>query len=419
MMGSERNKKERNDGVLPVFVWIFFVATVIVLLILTAALLSRNGTFERWRARYVAWQEEKEAEKRAERAGEKTVNYFGPSGIAEYASWFSGEWMEALAGADASADANEENLQKPDPLREKLTTSPVNGSETWWSAAKKLVGNVILYAQAETPLYGAPDKSGEVFGRTSAGEAFGLFAVLGNGWYVVTDGKFYYCSEGNHYTMVQPETVVWEEVFATLEKDKVFHEVETILQKPELPHGCEVTGLAMMLSYYGYFVNKGVLADQWLPKGSWGETDFRKAFVGNPRQTVGSAGCYASVIEETANRWLQAEGSSLVAESKEGITLSELLSMVQEAPMLVWTTMELAAPYIAQIWTVDGEELYWQNYEHCIVLTGYDTEKEVFYGTDPLYGACEYDMKLFWLRFQTMYSQAVWLTEYAAGGALQ
>ena len=89
------------------------------------------------------------------------------------------------------------------------------------------------------------------------------------------------------------------------------------------------------------------------------------------------------------------------------MSFEELLSMVGKGPVLAWMTMELKSPYIAQVWEVQGEELYWQNCEHCVVLTGYDLEKGVFYGADPLYGNCEYDMKLFSVRFQTMYSQVV------------
>lgn len=322
--------------------------------------------------------------------------------------------MEALENENLSGDENSEGIPQTDGLREALTESPVNGTEAWWVTMKKLAGDVTLYARAETPLYASPNRSEEVVGQAFAGEEFGLFAVSPDGWYVVTDGEFYYCSEGSHYTMVALENVDLETAFGALEKEKVFHEVKSILQNPELPHGCEVTGLAMLFSGYGYSADKCMLADKWLAKGAWGETDFRKAFVGNPRKKVSSAGCFATVIADTANRYLQAEGSTLAAESKEGITFSELLSMVEEAPVLAWTTMDLKAPYIAQVWTVDGEELYWQNYEHCVVLTGYDAEKEIFYGTDPLYGPCEYNMKLFWLRFQTMYSQAVWLTEDAS-----
>ncbi|MCH5273854.1 MAG: C39 family peptidase [Lachnospiraceae bacterium] len=398
---SKSAKREKQDGILPVFFWIFLTATLLVLFILTMTLLDRNGTIARVKEQFAEWREEREAAKRAKNAGEKSVTYFGPSGIAEYDSWFSGgTW----------GDVDIENMP-PDgqdvTIRQDITVSPVNGSESWWGKAKKLNGNVTLYAQAETPLYGSPDKVGKVFGYTAAGEAFRLFAVFEDGWYVVTDGRFYYCSEGNRYTMVQPETVDFEAVFAAREEKKVVHTIKGVLQNPELPHGCEVTALTVLLSYYGCSADKCVLADEWLPKGTWGSTDFNKAFVGNPRKSVSSAGCFASVIEDTANRYLQAQGSSLIAKSCRDVSFEELLSMVEEAPVIAWMTMELKAPYIAQVWTVDGEELYWQNYEHCTVLSGYDLEKGVFYGADPLYGACEYDMKLFFLRFQTMYSQVV------------
>lgn len=415
-MENHRDEKKK-DGVLPVFFGIFLVATVAVLLILIATLLSRNGTFATWKAQYTEWKEAKEAEKRAETAGEKTVHYFGPSGVAEYESWFSGMWKSALLEEVKEEEGNETEQTVKDPLREALTASPVNGSESWWSKATKLSGNVTLYAQGDAPLFGAPDKDAEVCGYAGAGEAFRLLAAFKDGWYVVSDGRFYYCSHGQHYTLVQLENITPETLKVSLEKQKVFHEVDTVLQNPELPHGCEATGLASLLSYYDIFADKCELADKWMQKGVWGETDFRKAFVGNPRKISGSAGCYADVIANTANRYLEESenqgGDRLTAVAKEGVSFEELLKMVEKAPVLAWTTMNLQAPYIAQVWEVDGEELYWQNLEHCVVLTGYDLEKGVFYGTDPLYGPCEYDMKLFAIRFQTMYSQVVQLVEKA------
>ncbi len=421
----EQYSEEKNkDGVLPVFFWIFLVATVAVLLILTATLLSRNGTFAAWKAQYTEWKEAKEAAKRAETAGEKTVYYFGSSNKEEYESWFAGLWQEV--SGEVTGEAGETSVQEEtDPLREALTVSPVNGSEEWWSAATKLSGEVMLYARAQTPLYGTPHRDATVCGYAGAGEEFRLLAVFEDGWYVVSDGRFYYCSFGSNYTMVQPESVEFDTLLATLETQKVFHEVETILQNPELPHGCEVTGLAILLSYYDISVDKCELADKWLPKGAWGQTDFREAFVGDPAKKVASAGCFAPVIADTANRYMREEKpgntsggtkhtsetvgrtGKLTAVAKENVTFEELLLMLQEAPVLAWTTMNLQAPYIAQVWEVDGEELYWQNYEHCVVLTGYDAEKGILYGTDPLYGPCEYEMKLFSIRFQTMYSQVV------------
>lgn len=423
--------EKKKDGVLTVFFWIFLVATVAVLLILTATLLSRNGTFDAWKLQYTEWKEAKEAAKRAETAGEKTVYYFGSSNTGEYESWFAAtrsENPEDATGADAAGnDAETSEQGEADPLREALTESPVNGSEEWWSKATKLSGDVTLYARAQTPLYEIPHRDAAVCGYAAAGEEFRLLAVFEDGWYVVSDGEFYYCSYGSYYTMVRPKNVEFDTILASLEAQKVFHEVDTVLQNPELPHGCEVTGLAMLLSYYGISADKCELAEKWLSKGAWGQTDFREAFVGDPAKKVASAGCFASVIADTANRYLKegkpvvestgkkhttetAEGAGKVtAVAKEGVSFEELLSMVQETPVLAWTTMNLEAPYIAQVWDVGGEELYWQNYEHCVVLTGYDAEKGVLYGTDPLYGPCEYEMKLFSIRFQTMYSQVVQL----------
>lgn len=427
---EQDSEEKKKGGVLPVFFWIFFVATVAVLFILIATLLSRNGTFAGWKAQYTEWKEAKEAAKRAETAGEKTVHYFGPSGVAEYESWFAGEWRNAVAEGLVDEEGNKAESIEKDPLREALTVSPVNGSETWWSKAKKLSGELTLYAQARTPLYKTPHGGAEICGYAGAGEPFSLLAVFEDGWYVVSDGRFYYCSQGSRYTVTQLETIEPEKILETAEKQKVFHEVETVLQNPELPHGCEVTGLASLFSYYGVKADKCELADRWLPKGIWGQTDFRKAFVGDPRKKVASAGCFATVIADTANRYLtegnpqrteesekkdtekeKTENSGaecgLIAVAKENVSFEELLAMIQEAPVLAWTTMNLQAPYIAQVWEVDGEELYWQNLEHCVVLTGYNAEKGILYGTDPLYGPCEYDMKLFSVRFQTMYSQVV------------
>lgn len=412
-MGKQerKQKKKRNDGVLPVILGIFIVATAVVFLILVVTLLDRNGTIDRWKTQYSQWKEAREAQERAKHAGEKTVHVFGASGVAEYDSWFAGTWMPEGEQKETK-DLEKTETQVADPLRQTLTKSPVNGIEVWWKEVTKLSGEVFLYAQADTPLYAAPEENGTVYGRAAAGEKFRLFGVFADGWYVVTDGCYYYCSRGEHYTMVQPEQVDFAAIFAACETKAVFHEVEELLQKPELPHGCEVTALAMLLRYYGYAADKCVLAEEWLPKGNWGETDFRKAFVGNPRKSYGSAGCYAEVIADTANRYVKdAEGTKteklLTATAEEEVSFVELLTMVEKAPVIAWMTMELNAPYIAQVWTVEGEELYWQNYEHCVVLTGYDLEKGVFYGQDPLYGACAYDMKLFYLRFQTMFSQIV------------
>ena len=403
-MEQKKNDNEKS-GFLSAVLGVFLVGTVVILLILTLVLLSRNGTFARmkeqiaeWKAKWELAREEKRKKEDPVEPVETELTHFGPSDGKIYDFWELFSWIP-------EAEKTEEPEIIPDKHRE-LAKNPVNGTESWWKDMTKLSGTVMVYAEADTPLYGAPDKATEVFGYTLPAEEFRLFAVTDDGWYVVTDGDFYYCSEGVRYTMTVPESV---DFTALTQKEPVHHTVKNILQKPELPYGCEVTSLAMLFSWYGINADKCVLSDSWLPKGAWGTTDFRKAFVGNPRNRRGSAGCYAEAIAITAENYLDSMKRDMAVNYAEGVSAQKLIELVKEAPVLVWTTMELKPSYIAQVWPVDGQELLWQNCEHCVVLTGYDFDKGVFYGEDPLYGSCEYDMQLFYLRYATMFSQAVWL----------
>ena len=49
-----------------------------------------------------------------------------------------------------------------------------------------------------------------------------------------------------------------------------------ICQYPELPTGCEVTALAMVLGFYGQDVDKCELSDKYLDKGKIGETEGKR-----------------------------------------------------------------------------------------------------------------------------------------------
>ncbi len=395
-------KDNRDNGFGSAVLGVLFVGTIVVFLILTLVLLERNGTLSRIKRQFAAWKLSwEEAHKKPEEPlaePDGTLTHFGPTDGKTYEFWELFSWVPK--------EEQPEPMPTPVGGHREPSQNPVNGSEAWWKEMTRLSEVVTVYAQQDTPLFGAPDAKTEVFGYTFAGEEFRLYAVSEDGWYVVTDGDFYYCSEGTRFTMTVPEPVDFSGFEAYV---PVKHPLKGILQNPELPHGCEVTALAMLLSYYGVKAEKCELSDNWLPKGIWGATDFRKAFVGNPRNKLRSAGCYAGVIAATAENYLAAQKQELTVEYAEGLPFSGLIEKLREAPVLVWTTMKLKPSYIAQVWQVDGKELLWQNCEHCVVLTGYDFEKGVFYGEDPLYGTCEYEMQLFYLRYVTMFSQAVWI----------
>lgn len=69
-------------------------------------------------------------------------------------------------------------------------------------------------------------------------------------------------------------------------------EFEIIRRMPELPTGCEITALTMMLNYYGYSVDKMTMASEYLPvipaefyEGADGRVygpDMDNFFVGDP-----------------------------------------------------------------------------------------------------------------------------------------
>lgn len=179
-----------------------------------------------------------------------------------------------------------------------------------------------------------------------------------------------------------------------------------ICQLPELPTGCEITSLTMVLNHYGYNVDKCDLADNYLKKGEVGSTNFYKAFVGSPDDGA-SFGCYAPVIEDTANNYLSSQGSSKKARTVNGVSFSTLLQYIDNGiPVIVWGTLECQEGYQSVTWTVDGEDLTWITPEHCMVLVGYD-DKHI-YVADPMTGQIlNYEIDLFIECFRTLYSQAV------------
>lgn len=198
------------------------------------------------------------------------------------------------------------------------------------------------------------------------------------------------------------------EKYANL-KTSVQNEATVILQKPELPEGCEVTSLAILLNSVGQRVSHTYLADNFLPQGEVGKTSFYEANVGNPRNGGRAYGCYAPVIVKTANDYLYEFESDYRAYDLTGYDVKELYYQLSQGHSAVtWITMEFADTYVKSPWNIDGEKLYWKYPLHCVVVTGYDMEKQEIYICDPLKkNPVTVDMELFEQRWRQMESQAV------------
>lgn len=188
-------------------------------------------------------------------------------------------------------------------------------------------------------------------------------------------------------------------------------DTKVILQNPELPEGCEVTSLAIILNYFGFKITHTDLADNYLPQGKVGEVSFYEYNIGNPREKGEAWGCYAPVIVKTANSYLSEQGTNYRAYNYTGYDVRKLYYEVScGRPVVVWTTMRFAEPRTSSPWIVDGKKLYWKYPLHCVVLSGYDFDAETVTITDPLSPKpITVKMSLFEQRFRQMESQAVTL----------
>ncbi|MBP3040813.1 C39 family peptidase [Bacillaceae bacterium Marseille-Q3522] len=160
--------------------------------------------------------------------------------------------------------------------------------------------------------------------------------------------------------------------------------VPFIQQKPELPRGCEVTSLAMLLNFFGVEVSKMELAEK-IDKVPFEENGFRgdmnEGFVGdmytfdNP-----GLGVYAKPIAKLANQYLPGRIVDLTWMQAE-----DLYAMIDKgSPVWVITNTQFkrlpeSEFQIFHTRNGDMKVTYW---EHSVVITGYD--QNFVYINDPL-----------------------------------
>lgn len=186
-------------------------------------------------------------------------------------------------------------------------------------------------------------------------------------------------------------------------------ELEHISQYPDLPSGDEITSLAMVLSYLGYDVDKCDLCDLYLEKGPVGYTDFNKANVGNPRNAYNSYGCLPPVIIDSAMKYISVNGGKHEAYNYSQKNVDSLYYEVSQGnPVIVWACENFdITPSISRIWVIDGKNLYLKSNMACMVLIGYDYEKNIVTLANPAGNVFEIDMDLFEERYLEMGSYSV------------
>lgn len=194
-------------------------------------------------------------------------------------------------------------------------------------------------------------------------------------------------------------------------------DVKVTMQSPELPTGCEVTSLTIALNHAGYDVSKVTMARDFLPRMDfywWNGTlygaDFTYVFAGNPDNNW-SYGCLAPCIVEAGNRYLESVKSKQKMKNLTGTEFDDLLKnyISKDKPVLVWITCnDLIAPRYTDSWyTPEDKYVTWLANEHCVVLTGFDLDKNEVYTADPMAGTKTYPLELFKQRYIEMGKNSV------------
>lgn len=206
-----------------------------------------------------------------------------------------------------------------------------------------------------------------------------------------------------------------------LPQEHQIRDFEIVLQMPELPTGCEITAMTMVLNYYGFDVDKVTMAEEYLPTapaecyyGSDGEvygTDLNRYFAGDPAAEDGYI-CGAKAIRAAANKYFRKNGSSWRAVDKTGASAEEIYRLVNgDTPVVVWVTIDMEERQVVEGWkTETGEYVDWGNNDHGAVLTGY-TEDTVTIA-DPIAGEVVYPREAFEEVYASRGNQCVYLLNY-------
>lgn len=233
--------------------------------------------------------------------------------------------------------------------------------------------------------------------------------------------------------MAEPESETQSETVAvglesTLLSEKVYRnstgtrltDFEIMEQYPELPTGCEITAMTMVLNYYGYNVDKVTMALDYMPKiqaefyrgedGRLMGPDLENFFVGDPTEETGYI-CGTGAIVTAANAYLTDVGSDMAAVAMKNAQPEELYDLIdQGTPVVIWCTINMEDRAETDGWyREDGTYMEWSTNDHGAVLIGYDEDTVTV--ADPIYSRITVSRVQFEKIFAERGGQCVILTE--------
>ncbi|WP_424769071.1 C39 family peptidase [Paenibacillus sp. sgz302251] len=196
---------------------------------------------------------------------------------------------------------------------------------------------------------------------------------------------------------------------------KVYIDVPTVMQKPELPNGCEITSLTAVLNYYGYEATKTQMSDTYLPKRAFSSKDGKlygpdpyQYYAGEPRDLKGGFFSFAPPIVDAANLYFDAVGRSNSTADISGSTREQIMDQLNAGiPVVMWITLDLTPPKMNYGWNYNdtGEYHIAPVNLHVAVINGYEDNK--VHVMNPLEGQVTYDADTFFNSYEEMGSHAM------------
>ncbi len=229
---------------------------------------------------------------------------------------------------------------------------------------------------------------------------------------------YVYIDEDTYETVpATTRTVITSRERKDYDKNSVYIDMENVLQLPELPVGCEITALTILLRHYGFDADKTVLARDYLPKSSGNmreaegkvyKDSFFDYFIGDPFSR--GYGCFSGAIVRAAERYIADNGGGYTVKNISGSDPDTLYQyLIEGTPVLCWATDGMIEPEWFETWydNATGEQLDWYLNEHCFVLAGFDIAAGTVTLNDPMKGIIDYNIDRFETRYAQMHSQAI------------
>lgn len=171
-------------------------------------------------------------------------------------------------------------------------------------------------------------------------------------------------------------------------------------QMPDLPNGCEVTSLSMLLNYSGIKVTKDQLAQKIAHVSSY-DGNYRgnpnKGFVGYMNQANGGWCVYNEPLFDVASKY------TTRIQNVTGDNFDQVIALVSSGhPVLIITTLKYRPVDDMQTWHTKQGTVHVTPSSHACVITGYDKKKDIVYVNDP-YGIKNKAVN--WKQIEASYNQ--------------